>query len=215
MTTRMLLTVVFRRWYLLLLGLILTATLAALVLASSPAVYWSMTRITLLQPNPNPVRVDTDALASTASVLVLRANGRVSETKTSLPTTTLVGEGILEGSRIRLYDVGGQWSTSVPDPIIVIEVAGSDPAEVFAQSESIIAALQTDLTELQDQLGINDNRIFTRASPEEPQVVAFGAASRSRALGATTAIGLMLTGLALYASGRLRPAASSEEFQDP
>jgi len=209
MTTRTLLAVALRRWYVLLLGLALTVVATRLVMVWNPVVYSSTTTITLLQSGPNPLRANADDLVATASALVVRANGGTTVTKTSSPETTLVGEGIVDGSRVRLRDVGGQWTTSIPDPVIIVEVTGPDQTDVLAQTARLISDVDDDLAELQDQLGITENRLFTALSPEQPEIAALGAASKSRAMLGAAGIGLLLTALMLYATHKRWPLAQT------
>lgn len=207
MTTRRLLLVAVRRWYVLLLGLVLTATACLLVRANAVTVYWARTVVTVLRTDVNPLHNEGDSLTSLASVLVLRANGEPATTKTSSSETTLYGEGVLSGTRIRLLDVGRQWTTSIPDPVIYVEAVGESADVVTADINRMVAGLTADLTQLQDEFGVDPaTRAFLRLEPEQP-AVAEVSGDRTRSVGATALIGVVLTALALYATDRRWPVA--------
>lgn len=206
MTTSRFLRLALRRWYFVLLGLGVTAVAVYLVVLRAPVVYWSHSTMTLLQPDPNPLRAEGSYMTGAASAMVIRVNGGVAQTKTASPETTLYGEGVLEGSRVRIRDVGRQWTTSIPDPIIDVEVIGRDPAEVDARMRELLARLEGELAEMQDDLGVGStNLIISQIAPQPPAVVQIGAGSRIRALGASLALGAVATGLLLYVSDRIRP----------
>lgn len=207
MTTRRLLWVAIRRWYVLLLGLAITAGGCWLVRAHAPVVYWSRTVVTVLQPGDNPLHDDEgSSLVGLASALVIRANGGPTETKTSSSSeTTLYGEGIESGSRIRLRDVGSQWTSSIPDPVIYLEAVSPSRDVVFKEINGTVDSLRADLAAVQDDLGVaRDSRAFLQIAPEQPAVVQVGG-DRTRAMAGTVAAGLVLTGLALYFVDRRWP----------
>lgn len=206
MTTSRFLRLAWRRWYLALFGIVVTAVAVYLVVLRAPVVYWSHSTMTLLQPDPNPLRAEGSYMTGAASAMVIRANGGVAQTKTASPETTLYGEGILEGSRVRIRDVGRQWTTSIPDPIIDVEVIGQDPAEVESQMHDLLGHLEADLVAMQDDLGVGSaNRIISQVAPDPPALVQIDASSRIRALGAALVLGAVATGLLLYVSDRVRP----------
>lgn len=198
MTTQGFVRIAARRWYVLVVGVALTVTAVTLVVVRAPTVYWARTTITLLQPDPNPLRADGGVLTGLASALVVRANGAPAMTKTSSPDTTLYGEGIMDGTRIRIRDVGAQWSTSIPDPIIVVEAVGPDAEDVASEITEMVQGLNTDLTTLQSQLGVaKQNSVFMRYSPDRPNVILVRG-NRTRSAGATLLLGMALTAVAVY-----------------
>ncbi|WP_341728849.1 hypothetical protein [Brooklawnia sp.] len=161
--------------------------------------------MTLLQPDPNPLRAEGAYMTGAASAMVIRVNGGVAQTKTASPETTLYGEGVLEGSRVRIRDVGRQWTTSIPDPIIDVEVVGKDPVKVESQTRELLARLEAELVAMQNDLGVaSANRIISQIAPDHPTLVEIGASSRIRALGAAFVLGAVATGLLLYFSDRMR-----------
>lgn len=206
MTTARFLRAALRRWYLVLLGLALTAWGANFLYTAPATTYWSQTTVTILQPRANPLATEGFELADLSSALVLRINGAPASSKTSSPETTLYGEGVRQGTRIRVRDVGRQWATSIPDPVVLVEAVGPDPAWVASQMDAQLDAVWANLDELQTELNISEaNRVFMRASPETPTVTAI-TGSRVRAAGATAVLGIAATGIVIYFIDRRWPA---------
>lgn len=211
MNTARFLRIAIARWYVVLLGVLLTAGTAGALLLQAPTAYWAQTTVTLLQPEPNPLNTEGLPLSDLASALVLQVNGRPAETKTSSPDTALTGERVRKGTRVRIRDVGRQWATSIPDPVILVESVGARPAAATAHVDAQVERLRTALDRLQDDLGVDAaNRIFLQAAPERP-VADPVRGSRVRAAGAVGALGSLATGLALYFVDRrwpVRPRAT-------
>jgi len=205
LTTRSLLLVMVRRWYVVLLGLTATVAGCWLVAAAAPSVCWSRTIVTVLQPHSNPLHDEGSSSVGLASLLVIRANGGPATTKTSSPETTLYGEGILDGSRIRQRDLGRQWTTSIPDPVIYVEAVSPSAEVTTSEINRMITALDNDLTLIQDNLKVpRGNRAFLQLSPEMP-TAARVTGDQTRAVGASGLLGLILTALALYVVDRRWP----------
>lgn len=205
MTTRQFLSVAAHRWYVLLLGLAVTAASVLLVTTHSSQSYWARSTVTLLQTAPNPLRSEGYPLTGLASALVVRANGNPVETKTSSPDNTLYGEGVLEGSRVRIRDVGGMWTSSIPGPVIFVEAIGPSRVGVSAEIERLVDGLKADLEAIQNDLKVPTyGRIILQVSPDHPEVVSVSG-QPVKAAGATLLIGLALTSLLLYAVNRRWP----------
>src|SRR6186713_778862 len=105
MTARELLRLVIRRWYLMLVGAVLTV--AALYVATHrPGVYWTQFNVVVLAPvyeyYPNNLADPHYALGPTAGVLVTDWNGEHRPLLTASSDTTLFGEGKRQGIEIRM-----------------------------------------------------------------------------------------------------------------
>ncbi|MCB0910093.1 MAG: hypothetical protein KDB60_00570 [Propionibacteriaceae bacterium] len=206
MTTRRLLWIAVHRWYVLVLGLALVAGAAWIVRSHAPVAYWSRTVVTVLQPHSNPLHDEGSSTVAIASALVIRANGGPATTKTSSPETTLYGEGVLEGSRIRLRDLGRQWTTSIPDPVIYVEAISPSPEQTADEITTMTTALSEDLADLQDGLDVSQaSRAFLQLSPAQPEVIQVQG-DRTRAVGVVVLLGLVLVALALYLVDRRWPS---------
>lgn len=198
MTTRAFLSAAMRRWYVLLVGLALTGVAAALLAVQAPTVYWARTTVTLLEPKSNLLNSEGSTLTSLASALVVRANLGTTSRTTSSPATTLYGEGIMKGSRIRIRDEGAQWATSIPNPIIDVEAVGPDPEGVANEIAAMVQRLNAELSGLQAQLDVpKKNSVVMSVSPTQPNVLMIRG-SRIRSVGATLFMGMALTIVAIY-----------------
>ena len=166
--------------------------------------------MTLLQSGPNPLRSESFTLTSLASALVVRVNGGPIGTKTSAPDNTLFGEGVTEGSRVRIRDIGGMWTSSIPVPVIYVEAIGPTHDSVAAEINRLVGSLTSNLQQLQDELHVPAyGRVVPYAAPAEPEVVEVSG-QRVKAAGVTTLVGLAITVLALYAVDRRWPRRRRE-----
>lgn len=210
MTTRLFLRVAARRWYVLLAGLVLIAACAGWIRVAQPPTYWTRTVVTVLQPEENPLWTDSYSAVGLASLLVVRANGGPAPVKQSFSAeTSLYGEGILDGSRVRIRDVGNQWTSSIPEPVIYVEAVGPSVEVVTTRVTGLTDALAADLDELQDNLEVRPGaRAFLQLTPETPQVLQVQG-SPTRALAATIIIGCILTMAALFWVQRRWPIPES------
>lgn len=198
MTTRKFFSILVRRWYVVAIGLALTLAACGLLVARPTTTYWARTSVTILEPGANPLRTDGTRLAGLASALVIRVNGATAHIKTSSPETTLYGEGVLDGMRVRLRDVGRQWSTSIPDPILDVEATGADPRVVADRVDGLVEKIATNLWDLQSGLNVaRPDAAFLRVEPDRPNVVLVGG-SRARAVAATSILGVLVTGVLAY-----------------
>ena len=204
MTSRELLMLVLRRWYIVILGFGLTGVVGWLAFASAPRVYWAATTVTVMQPASNPLEADSFSLTGIASMLVLRANDGELPNKTSSPTTTMYGEGIFDGDRVRLRDPGGQWSTMIDQPVFFIEATGSSVDVVESRVQARSAAVSRDLQLIQDELGVPTvRRVFLRFEPASP-VATIAEGSPVRGVAAIGLVGVVLTGIATALSEALQ-----------
>ena len=99
-----------RRWY-VLLGAVLIGLLASYVAVSAEGAYWSKAEVTFLAPtsaiNPNALRVTSSDLIIAAGAVAKRVNGNATWNQMADPAATIVGQGILDGSQVKLPDHGG------------------------------------------------------------------------------------------------------------
>ena len=203
MTTREVLLRALRRWYVVMLGLVLTASAGYLLITRMPVVYSARTSVTVLPSESNPLRADGTAINGMAVILALRANGGSTPIKTSSPETTLYGEGLLDGSRVRIRDTGGQWATQIAEPVIYVEAIGATPEVVTTRVNRMVGSLKSDLDRLQRELGVDrSTAMFLRVSPDPPSAERI-TGNRTRVLAATALIGMALTAVALTPIDRM------------
>ena len=216
MTSRMLLTAMVRFWYVTLAGVLLTVA-AVLASQNSPGVYWTQFDVVLLPPAeplyPNRLESPPFDMTSMAGVMVVQFNGGVAPQRTSSSDTTLYGEGVRDGSRVRLRDNGTQWSTLFNVPVIDVQVVGRSEQSVNRQAARITSRLRTILTQRQDQLGIQRAARITLTTAPTPPAVTHVVGSRSRAVLAIGLTGAALTTVALGWLERRRRRRATTQLQ--
>jgi hypothetical protein len=201
MTSRELLSLVLRRWYLVLLGAAIS--IGALYLVTHrPGVYWSQISVLLLAPvhkfYPNNLENPHDALAPVAGLLVVDWNGVDRPPLMATGDTTLFGEGQRQGIEVRVPNEGSQWQPAYLTPNIDVQVVDSNPEIVAQQARRVSAELDGLLEARQDALGIlPGQRLTTMVSPSDPTIL-YVSGSQTRAAAATGLVGATLTTLAIY-----------------
>jgi hypothetical protein len=207
MTSRDLLRLVLRRWYLMVLGAMLSLALLSVVWRA-PGVYWTQFDVVLLEPtsrlNPNSIEDPRFSMAPMAGVMVTDVNGDHRVPVLASPDTTLYGEGLREGTRVRVPNTGSQWLPLYSQPRIDVQVVSRDPALVERRAQDATARLRAVLDRRQDELAVGPRvRMSTITSPRDP-IIAHVTGNRSRAALGTALLGATLTTLAVCLLERLR-----------
>lgn len=192
MTALELVGLLLRRWYVVVVCAALTLGGAA-VLLDRPPVYFTQFEVVLLPPkesvNPNTLREDPYGMVPMAGLLVEEYNQGRHPLNMSTTETTLYGEGLDQGERVRMRNVGNQWLPIYSNPVIDVQVVDPDADRVEAEAARIARDLDGILDRRQDELGVRKaSRMSTEMAPEDV-VVQEISGSRSR-----TAAGLLLLG---------------------
>ena len=201
MTARGLLELLLRRWYLIVVGAILTV-MGMYVTLHQPGVYWTKLTLVLLAPAeeyyPNKIQDPHYALAPMAGVVVAEWNRDYRPRLSASGDTTLVGEGKREAVEVRMPNQGSQWRPLYLSPNIDVQVVGSNPDLVQSRATAVSNELATILQRQQDDIGVNaDLRITAVRSPAEPTVY-YVTGSRPRALASVGLIGALVSVVAVY-----------------
>lgn len=201
MTARELLRVLLRRWYLVTLGAVLSLGVLAFGW-TRPPVYWTQFQVVVLSPidalNPNSIEDPPYTLPPVAGVVAGDYNKGHPPLQLGSPDTTLYGEGLRHGSRVRLVNNGTQWRAMYNEPALDVQVVDSSPEAVSAEAVRIQRRLSDLLDERQDEIGIKDRlRLTTKAVPEDPLVHQVGG-SRIRVGAAIALAGASMTTLCVY-----------------
>lgn len=164
-----------RRWTVLVAGLIVTAALAGFVVIRAPAVYWSQVDLVFLAPPsqryPNNLASSSQSLIMTAGIVVNKVNEGVDALATASDRVTMVDEGILTGTMIRLPDSGGQWSHNFDRSVLDVQAAGATPEKVSAELANAVARVQSALSAEQEAAGVSpENTIRIQSAPATAQV---------------------------------------------
>lgn len=205
MTTAELVRLLLRRWYLSVAGA--ACSLVVLVLAvQQPPVYFTQLDVVVLPPaetsQTNTLRDGPYLLAPLAGLIVDAVNGGLQAQTTATDSTTLYGEGVLNGSRVRLRNRGTQWQPVYDAGVIDVQVVGPDPGAVVARAEDLVAELDAALVARQVDAGVvRSSRATLESSPTDPVLQQVGA-SRSRAALSIGLLGALLTFLTVVGVDR-------------
>jgi hypothetical protein len=194
MTAGDVLAIVLRRWYLMVvaalvwLGLLWVAT-------HQPPVYFSQFEVVVLPPhehaNPNTLAQGPYELAPLASVVVAGINGTDPPREMGSAGTTLYGEGVRQGHRVRMRNWGTQWQPVYTSPIIDVQVVDRSPQRVEEESARLIAQIGDGLTTLQVESHVTATSAATlQVTPVVP-VVQWVGGSRARAAGSVALFGAL------------------------
>ena len=206
MTSRELLGVVLRRWYLMLLGAAISVVAVYLV-THRPGVYWTQVSVVVLAPvhkhYPNNLENPEDLLAPMAGVLVADWNGADRPLLAASGETTLFGEGQRRGIQVRVPNEGSQWQPLYLAPNIDVQVVDRDPETVAQETRRVSTELNALLEKRQDAMDIQTRaRMTTIVAPAEP-TIRYVSGSTARAALATAIVGAALTTIAVYWAERL------------
>lgn len=193
MTLAQILRALARRWYVLFVGVALTAG-AGLLAAQGEGVYTARTSITLTPPAGWAVAGNafTDSAASLvgfAKVIEQTLSGEAGGQLFANAGTPLYGSGIREGELVYVPNFGGQWAPNFSQPVLIIDVVGPTAEHATARVEALTADIADAVAALQDEQGVvADQRITWYASPASPEVSYVGP-DRVRSLGGIALLG--------------------------
>lgn len=196
MTSRDLLGLVLRRWYLMLLGAAVSVAALHGVL-HRPGVYWVGFNVVALAPTevyyPNKLENPHYELSPIAGVVVREWNGAHPALLTASSDTSLYGEGLRSAVQVRMVNQGSQWRPLFPVPVIDIQVVGSSPDAVAAEAERVTDEVTSLLNQRQQAGRVPATaRIDVLTSPAHPTVT-YHAGSRVRSAAATALLGAVGT----------------------
>jgi hypothetical protein len=211
MTSSELLLAALRRWYVVLVGAVLSLG-AVYVSAQQPTVYWSQFNVLLLGPKieefPNYLEDPRYTLYPIVGLVVDDVNRDLNGGRPAMLTasteTNMVGQGIMHGIQVRVPNLGTQWQRVTSANYLDVQVAGATPDEVTDQAGLAVDRVAASLEERQDELGIGQGmRVTSVAAVDDPTIYPIQG-SRMRAAAATGASGAAMTFVLVYALERRR-----------
>ncbi len=199
-----------RRWFVAVLGLVLTPALFGL-LATKPPVYTAHQRLVFLTPhsktNANALQQPTPV--SIAAVAAMRSTGAPLRMATSNSQVPLFARGVTDGDWTSLEHSGNQWNAFAPTPYVRVEASGSSPEvvqrRIAEQADGLINAVR----ELEEEFGSSPSQQVTITKSPETVEVHWVPPSRSRAMLGTALLGLGSTVAAVAALDRAMGASRS------
>ena len=208
MTAGDFLAAALRRWYVVVLGAVLTVGVFAVVQRQAP-VFFTQYNIVLVGPSgtehSNVLENPRYGLQPLVGVISTDMNDGHPPLLTGDVDATMVGMGARDGVQVRVPNLGTQWRPLFSANYLDVQVAARTPEDVQAKAEQTSARIATLLEQRQDELGVPANlRALAVPSSEDPIVYPM-AGSRSRALGATGLTGIALTAVVVFWLERWRP----------
>lgn len=201
MTSSDLVLAALRRWYVVLVGAVISLGLVYLATHQAP-VYWSQVNVLLIGPKdpefPNYLEDPRFTLYPFVGVVVSDVNGGEPAMLTASPDTNMVGQGISDGVQVRVPNLGSQWRFDTTSSHIDVQVAASTPEEVTRRTDATVAKVAAALDERQDELGVSDvMRVTSRAATKDPTIYQVGG-NRMRAAAASGMSGAAATFVLVY-----------------
>jgi hypothetical protein len=207
MTVGDLWAILLRWWYLVAVVAIGTFLALGQIVDVKP-VYWAQVSMVFLRPvaagSTNVLAGDEESLVHFAAIVERQYNGTHAGAPTASPDATLFGVGVRVGSKVSLYNAGGQWETNFNEPVLSVQVVDEAPERVAAVLEGVTDQIESIASERQAAAGVSPaNQVTISVSPSVPVVSEVGA-RKSRAVVATLMLGaLAAISVAVIADRRL------------
>jgi hypothetical protein len=164
---------------------------------SGPGVFYQRVTVRFFAPIPtakaNVYQFTGQSLVSVASITKLRVEKTSPSPEPVSSSVTIVDEGVLDGSAIRMPNSGGQWAYSFQRPVLEVEASGPSADLVRARALDLAHRIQSQVAGDQADLGVPPAaRITTALNPPFPPLL-YQQGSRPRARGMAAMLGLGLT----------------------
>jgi hypothetical protein len=197
MTTRMLLGIMARRWYIILLGMV--AAGAAFLMLHSDGAYTTQARVAFIGPGISQVGQTDDGQLETLTAFAAAVERQYHDGRGSdrlAENATLYGAGITQGVEVLLPNTGGQWQMSFANAVIDVTVVGPTPAWVLAHRDAAVARIQDIARTQQRAAGVTNQNMITSLVIPASAVGRFGPTRSTQARAGAI---LLLLGVSLSA----------------
>ena len=200
MTSRDLLGAALRRWYVMVVGAVVSLGFVY-VATHQPTVYWTQFNVLLLGPTnpefPNYLEDPRYTLYPIVGLVVNDVNDGKPVMVTASTETNMVGQGMISGVQVRVPNLGTQWRRDLSANYLDVQVAAPTPEEVIRRADTTLQEVAAALRDRQDELGIVPGmRVTSVAATHDPTVYAVSgnrmrAAAASGMSGATATLALV------------------------
>lgn len=201
MTSRDLILAALRRWYVMLVGAVISLGMVY-VATHQATVYWTQFNVLLIGPKiaefPNYLEDARFTLYPISGLVVSDVNHGKRGLITASTDTNMIGQGMTSGIQVRVPNLGTQWRRDTSANYLDVQVAASTPDEVTERTEQALDEVAGALQERQDELGIVPAmRVRSVPATNDPTIYAVGG-SRLRAAAATGMSGAAATFALVY-----------------
>jgi hypothetical protein len=202
-----------RRWYVVLVGVLVTVVVCLFTLRA-PGVYWASTKVYFLAPatvrEPNQLAPDSTAAIAFAGLIQTEVHGGIPPRRSTSPDVSLVDEGIYDGWTIFLPDNGGQWASNFSEPALIVQASGATAEIVQSRMSAMVAQITQLVTDREDEAHVSAAARVTFTMSPTVVAVQYSNGHRSRAL---LIIGLLGIGLSLAACRIVDRVATSRRLR--
>ena len=211
MTSRDLLHAALRRWYVMIIGAVVSLGFVY-VATHQPPVYWTQFNVLLIGPKnpefPNYLEDSRYALDPIVGLVVNDENKGESTMVTASTETNMVGQGLTDGVQVRVPNLGTQWRRNPSANYIDVQVAAPTLKELLRRVDTTLDEVAAALDVRQDELGIVPGmRVTSVATTDDPTVYTVSG-NRIRAAAASGMSGAAVTLVLVYWLER-RPSTRS------
>lgn len=166
MTVRHLGSVMLRRWYVVVVALVVAGA-GGFLLERGGGVYTSETVVSFTLPNKTTLSLDSgfndSSVIAFAGIVARGVNNGVSPKRYSTDDAPYYGAGIREGVLVSVPNAGNQWVTSYLRAEIVLKIVGRSQGWV-ARKQSALLAKVTQISEAQ-QVAVTSSGARIQAVP--------------------------------------------------
>ncbi|MET1039346.1 MAG: hypothetical protein ABW075_13810 [Aeromicrobium sp.] len=209
MTTTELCGILRRRWYVVVLGLALLVG-ALHVVVSRPGAYWTQVDVVILAPKsarfPNVIGQTSQSLIAMAGLLERDLNRGIERPAAASSSVTLAGLGVRQGHTVTLPNSGGQWANSFNRPVLDLQVIGPSETTVRAELDALVDRVHQRLAAIQAADRIPRGSRITASSSPASAAVFHLQGNRTKAIGATLLLGVVLIAVGTVGADRLLTA---------
>ena len=195
MTTGVLLRIFARRWYVLVIALVV-AGFAFVLMNRAGGAYVAQTKVMFIAPGTDAIGTFNDGLRDTVvnfAAVIEREIHDGKQTDRLAEHASLFGAGVPEGYQVVLPNSGGQWENSFATPALAVSVTGPSAADVSSTMSRLLDRI--DFLARDRQLESNvapENMIVTDRLPTEAVISYAGSSlsTQARALVMLVAVSL-------------------------
>jgi hypothetical protein len=203
-TIRQFLSVLFRRWY-IVLGLLACAALVTVMLARDGGIYTTRAVVSFMRPTGtslSPTNGTNDpSIIAFAAVVAQETNNGQAPAGYSMQDAPYYGAGIRQGAVVEVSNSGNQWASNVNKAEIEIQVVGRTSDWVKSKQQELVRQVLDNTQSRQAALGVPpQKRIVAAVVPLTTEIELVSASVTSQVAAAAA---MLLAAIILGAWGAI------------